>query len=111
MSARSNHDLRRRASHQRRGRRASKVDAMGGILNRHGCYQHHPGEYRLPSVAIAERAKMDRKGRTYNQESYFQTEDDLQRRELASQQGRTQESYCDHHQAEYRKRKQLCDSA
>lgn len=84
---------------------------MGGILNRHGCYQHHPGEYRLPSVAIAERAKMDRKGRTYNQESYFQTEDDLQRRELASQQGRTQESYCDHHQAEYRKRKQLCDSA
>src|SRR6202166_4829842 len=50
------HDLCRGAGHQRRRRRASEVNAMDRILNRHRRHERHPGDDRLPRIAIFERA-------------------------------------------------------
>src|ERR1700731_2560997 len=99
------HDLCRGSGHQRRRRRASEVNAMDRILNRHRRHEHHPGDYRLPRIAIAERAKIERQGRTQYEENYLHPEQDLQRGELSPRQRRTQEPHGHHDHAENRKRK------
>ena len=105
------HDLGRRAGHQRRGRCGTEMNAVGRILDRHRRHQHHAGDDRLPGIAIGERAEMDGENSAGNEENDFQAENDFQRGTISSQQRRTQEAYRDHHHAEHRKCEQFRDRA
>lgn len=50
------------------GGRACEVDAMEGVLNRHGTHQNHSRQNGLPAVDVMERAELNRERGTGDQE-------------------------------------------
>src|SRR5258708_40181923 len=71
------HDLRRRAGHYGGWRRAWEVDAMEGVLNRHGTHQNHSRQNGLPAGDVMEWAEVNRERSAGGQEEKMESDEYL----------------------------------